>query len=372
MMNEEVLPDELLCLILQAVPAPFVAMVARTCRRWFSCSPPGLRHKLCLRGICQSAALLEWAVAEGQLDKAKKKEVCAMLAGRGDLQLLKWVREKHQFPWSEETSYGAADGHLEVLQYAQANGCPCNFRALAERATQLGHLDVLQWAFDRAEGAYRDASYASKRAAECGHLHVLQYLHAKGCKLGFFPRCAAEKGQLHVLQWARQANLGGWDAEDVCSAAARGGRLHLLQWLREHGAHWDSGTCLWAARHGHLEVLQWAVENGCPPYRHLCYYAARGGHLEMLQWARERGFDWDETTCALAAKGGYREVLRWARENGCPWDLRTTFVAVDKEDVELLEWLLRNGCPCGGWALSFLQQKGRLDLLPLAQSLMPC
>ena len=36
-------------------------------------------------------------------------------------------------------------GHLEVLQWARANGCPWN-EWTCFQAAQCGHLDVLQWA----------------------------------------------------------------------------------------------------------------------------------------------------------------------------------------------------------------------------------
>ena len=45
---------------------------------------------------------------------------------------------------------GAAEGgHLEVLQWAHANGCPSDEQT-CERAARGGHLEVIQWA--RANG----------------------------------------------------------------------------------------------------------------------------------------------------------------------------------------------------------------------------
>ena len=44
---------------------------------------------------------------------------------------------------------GGEGGHLEVLQWARANGCPWDQRTCAYAATG-GHLEVLQWA--RANG----------------------------------------------------------------------------------------------------------------------------------------------------------------------------------------------------------------------------
>ena len=50
--------------------------------------------------------------------------VCMWAAGKGQLEILKWLRE-NDFPWNEETCARAAlFGHLELLQWAHENGCP--------------------------------------------------------------------------------------------------------------------------------------------------------------------------------------------------------------------------------------------------------
>ena len=52
--------------------------------------------------------------------------------------------------WHKDTCLGAArGGHLEVLQWARANGCTWHKDTCAY-AAQEGHLEVLQWA--RANG----------------------------------------------------------------------------------------------------------------------------------------------------------------------------------------------------------------------------
>ena len=129
---------------------------------------------------------------------------------------------------------------------------------------------------------------ACEVAAGGGHLEVLQWAHANGCPWDS-ETCseAARGGHLEVLQWAR-ANGCPWDPE-TCSLAAQGGHLEVLQWVRANGCPWDRGTCSGAARGGHLEVLQWAHANGCPWGTDTCAWAATGGHLEVLQWARANG-----------------------------------------------------------------------------------
>ena len=53
-----------------------------------------------------------------------KKKVCRWSAERGHLEVLKWARA-NGCPWNEVTcSFAAKERHLEVLQWAVANGCP--------------------------------------------------------------------------------------------------------------------------------------------------------------------------------------------------------------------------------------------------------
>ena len=63
---------------------------------------------------------------------------CCSGCGRSDAPLDEWT-----------CAYAASGGHLEVLQWARANGAPWDER-LAPKPREGGHLEVLQWA--RANG----------------------------------------------------------------------------------------------------------------------------------------------------------------------------------------------------------------------------
>ena len=132
--------------------------------------------------------------------------------------------------------------------------------AVCEKAARDGQLEVLKWARDRGCD-WNSATCAW--AAGMGHLEVLQWARENGCEWDK-DTCtyAAKGGHLEVLQWARE-NGCEWD-EETCAKAAKGGHLDVLKWARENGCEWDDDTCAEAAEGGHLEVLQWARENGCP------------------------------------------------------------------------------------------------------------
>ena len=53
---------------------------------------------------------------------------------------------RERLPWNEAAcAHAALGGHLEVLQWARANGCPWNKYTIV-RACQYGHDDVVIWA----------------------------------------------------------------------------------------------------------------------------------------------------------------------------------------------------------------------------------
>tara|TARA_B110000977_G_scaffold6923_1_gene9628 strand:- start:25726 stop:26136 length:411 start_codon:yes stop_codon:yes gene_type:complete len=63
----------------------------------------------------------------------------------GHLEVLQWARA-NGCPWDEQTCAGAAQGgHLEVLQWLHANRCPRAANTF-EKAAEGNYLDVFRWA----------------------------------------------------------------------------------------------------------------------------------------------------------------------------------------------------------------------------------
>jgi hypothetical protein len=167
------LSADVLSVIMEAVkPAGWVARLV--CRSFAVASTDGAR-----------------SVTAKSVDSVERLEMARLLKG--------WAEPRDLCSWS------AGNGHMEVLQWARANGCPWDWRTCATAAYN-GHLEVLQWA------------------------------RVNGCP---------------------------WN-EWTCSHAARNGRLEILKWARTNGCPWNEWTCSDAAMNDHLEVLRWARANGCP------------------------------------------------------------------------------------------------------------
>jgi len=128
----------------------------------------------------------------------------------------------------------AALGHLEVLEWARANGCPMDVRTYLECALAVPPPSP---ALSRK---------LTRTAAMSGRLEALKVLRAGGCDWGV----------------------------NMCATAARNGHFEVLKWCRANGCPWDEQTCLAAACRGHLEMLEWARANGGPWDEETCSIAA--------------------------------------------------------------------------------------------------
>ncbi|WZN61834.1 hypothetical protein HKI87_04g33690 [Chloropicon roscoffensis] len=227
----------------------------------------------------------------------------------------------------------------QVLYVAAGQG----YLQVFERYWSQGPQEKLRKLWD--ERTYRCAAYH-------GHLEVIKWLRAKGCPWGTATsNNAARGGHLEVLQWLRAQDPPCPWGLGVCYAAARKGHLEVLRWARSQGCPWDKKVPCAAARGGHLELLQWmrAQDPPCPWGLGVCEDAAYGGHLEVLRWARSQGCPWDGRAPRAAARDGHLEVLVWLINEGCPYSKRKCRRAAEEggeraREVwerarEFLEWL---------------------------------
>ena len=103
-----------------------------------------------------------------------RRDVCAVAAEVGNLDVLKWLRE-NECPWDRWTcAYAAEHGHLEMLKWARENDCPWD-EATCAFAADSGHLETLKWA--RENGCPWDHALMWWQATENDHLEVVRWLN---------------------------------------------------------------------------------------------------------------------------------------------------------------------------------------------------
>ena len=113
-----------------------------------------------------------------------------------------------------------------------------------------------------------------------GHLRVLQWARAGGCPWDESTCIDAARGNhLHVLQWARRShalttseNECPWN-DEVAEVAFEAGHLDILRWIHYNGLPMDDDLytvameCSESAssskeRHDYLLIAEWAREIG--------------------------------------------------------------------------------------------------------------
>jgi REP element-mobilizing transposase RayT len=166
---------------------------------------------------------------------------CHDAAARGNLDVLKYLRETMNTPWDVATCAAAAwIGNLEILKWARENGCPWDKRT-CDNAARNGHLELLKWA--RENGApWDDETCAS--ALKGKHFNVVKYYVEE------------RERALEVFDFTPGLP---WDKR-TCENAAQNGNLKLLKWARKNGAPWDDETCASALKGKHFEVVKYYVE----------------------------------------------------------------------------------------------------------------
>ena len=292
-----------------------------------------------------------WAIIAGKISKndvcsfalvSKQLREAQVLAGRELVTRPVWNRgnstayftEDWCAYWSKKFNENHTDSEIvhHVLYVAARRG----YLEVFEKYWSQGPQEKLRKLWDKK---------TCRWAAYSGHLEVIKWLRAKGCPWGTSAsNYAARKGHLEVLQWMRAQDPPClWDSV-VCFEAARNGHLEVLRWARSQGCPWDGRVTRVAARNGHLEVLQWmrAQDPPCPWDKYVCHFAAQKGHLEVLRWARSQGCPWDEDAPCAAARNGHLKVLKWLIKEGCPYNKSwcRMFAANGGERArKVLEWL---------------------------------
>ena len=236
-----------------------------------------------------------WAIIVWKIDKndvcsfalvSKQLREAQVLAGRKLVTKLTWrsgstadsFTEDWCAYWSKKFNVHHTDPTLikRVLYVAARQG----YLQVFEKYWSQGPQEKLRKLWDEHTCCW---------AAFHGHLEVMKWLQAKGCPWGTqTSNCAAHGGHLEMLQWMRaQDPPCPWN-RDVCYwAAASKGHLEVLRWMRSQGCPWDEGVSCVAAKNGYLKTLVWLIQEGCPYNKRQCREFAEGGGertRKVLEW----------------------------------------------------------------------------------------
>ncbi len=189
---------------------------------------------------------------------------CKIAAENGSIESIQWLNENGWQPCMYAFHEAIKTEHDYLVKWMITSGvytCYVNDDSLEIMATK-GRLDLLKWVKEKMnltiDSVVGDAAIKAKQ------VDTLNWL-ISDCGYTFTSRSmlkAVEGGHLDTVKALREGGCE-WDSWS-CAHAARDGHLSILQYLRENGCPWDETTCDYAMRSGHFGILSWAVKNGCP------------------------------------------------------------------------------------------------------------
>ena len=157
---------------------------------------------------CLSA--LERRQRQGRL--SRQEYLCEGAARSGHLEVLQWLRA-NGCPWDEWTcKYAAEGGHLEVLQWARANGCPWDEKHVRARGV---------------ERTPRGAAVVACERLPVGHGYVQRCgggRASRGASVGARERMPVERKHVHVRGFGRSPRGAAVGARERLPV----GREHVL------------------------------------------------------------------------------------------------------------------------------------------------
>jgi hypothetical protein len=179
-------------------------------------------------------------------------------------------------------------GDLEILRWIRQHGCSFDGYALGNAASS-GNIEVAAWVMQQPGVVCSEADMSA--AAIYGHTDMCQYLRAEQCP---------------------------WD-EGACNGAARFGRVNTLRWLQDNGCPWHAGKLCREAAEGskasNVDVLIYLQEQGIASPAMLTVMLNSAGECTKLataQWLRQQGAEWP-----VPLKRWTAQMLAWTRAEGC-------------------------------------------------------
>ena len=286
--------------------------------------------------------------------------VCAQAAAGGQLDALRWCRQR-RCPWDHTTCLLAAQaGQLELLQWARKKGCPfgavfgagsSGVSEVCYLALEHGHGDTFIWA------ASHGAEYAMPTAAvlACAFslISVLDWLHEEHTGDALWLGAENQPGggdgpdgdERYFLTEMSHSAVNctktdhrpdprrGRPPPDPGFAAKRpdnAGRMAVLEWLHSKGILQLTEVVAEAEAGGDIELFRWVVDKGFVLEQDdlgQLWEAQRGPgprndllDLEVLSTAHKQGLELPPDLLANAVRHNRLPLVIWMRSIGLPWN----------------------------------------------------
>ena len=131
--------------------------------------------------------------------------------------------------------------------------------------------------------------WTTRYAAYYGHMEVLQWAIANGCPTTGAIGWAVKAGHLEMVKWMISNGIL-WE-QDVCVMATSTNQIEVLKWAIDNGCCWNEKALILAVSFGRLEILKlfekWVPWNK-PKNNMLKEIAKFHKRTQIVQWLENR------------------------------------------------------------------------------------
>jgi len=241
----------------------------------------------CMRIVCKFVCH-EWNDVLSTNIVENYKNLCGDAVGRKYFNVLEWLRA-NGCPWDVNVvKYLAMRGDLQMLKKVKEQGCAIGAE-VCDYAAGWNNFNVLEWAI--AKGLHpteRVFYYVAKN----GHINMLNWL----CSRMYYIHRSAKRGSImsknpEVVKW--MIHKGMVYNIDNMNFAIRQGCLDICIELANYGVGFDSFSCVYATFGGHLHILEYLYTH------HKCHklllpniylIAIEKKYTHIIKWLENIGF----------------------------------------------------------------------------------
>ena len=177
----------------------------------------------------------------------------------GDLENMKWLKEKG-FKWNARTFTGAAlNGNLDNMKWLKENDCPFDqYGKTFENAAVNGIIENMIWLLEN-DVTVSEISFSF--AAQLGNLEIMKWMKEIGFPLSEYVFVAAIMNcdmEINPLPIFIHPHSG------VNLFNRSNSTIEILEWLKSNNCPMSKYAYIEARRRENVEIIKWLKDNDCP------------------------------------------------------------------------------------------------------------
>lgn len=231
---------------------------------------------------------------------------------------------------------GAKGGHMNVIEYALANG-PVNYQEIADGAAKHGYLDIVKFAVSKGANNFNSIAIV---AAIYGHIEILKYALENGANdIKKILLSSIEHGRLNCVKYIIKKKLYE-DLKKAALTAAKYGKLNIVKYIVKKGYKDFNNIAFIGAVYKFLDIVEYAVDNGAVVSDELLNFCRSD---EIRRYLIKKNKKLANDLAIIAARENKLDLMKYAIENGADHYQFYSITASKSGNIPILKYLIDNG-----------------------------